>query len=518
MKFPFFYQKKNLCLYFLLIIMWGCAVPMPIAEQNFNKTIVGVEYDVFDLAAESIFIYQKEKKKKNEAFLLSLKKNADKKNESEIWYESAKSVNEIGVELTNKVEDIWNQIVSQSGGKDTKGHPLGADQKIVAKEILFEEMQAYELQAKIINVKKRWLELIPSQDRSLIENALPDFFNQEKWVSEKTKNLQIGVLQLTFAHLTFGIEKAKEEMLIYFWEKINSPPIVFDRLQVMANPQKSFIKKGENYEADIYLSSILNPFGDDNMTAIINGQTFPFRDGVAKYKVAANSMGDKKYNVQIKVKDPLTDEERSYEKPFEYKVGEDAIQITASKMNVLYIGVDNPVSILAAGISPKDLKVSVSGGGNGKIRKSGGLNEYVVHVNKPTTYGNGLKITVEANGISVTEIFRVKRIPDPVAQLGKSQGGAMGVGEFRAQAGVPAILHNFDFDAKCQIQGYILTRIPRNEARVEVVNRGARYTRDAKELIKQALPGDIYTFDKMKVRCPGDPAGRLINSMVFKIK
>lgn len=190
----------------------------------------------------------------------------------------------------------------------------------------------------------------------------------------------------------------------------------------------------------------------------------------------------------------------------------DCISISPNKMNVLYIGVDNPVSISAAGVNSQSLKVSVSGGG-GRLKK--GIKN---HYNLTVTKSGECIIKVEVNGVISTSHFRVKRIPDPVAQLGNSQGGTMGIGEFKAQGGVPAILHNFDFDAKCKIQGFILTRIPENGNRVEVVNRGARYVAEARELINEALPEDIYAFNKVKAKCPGDAAGRKINSMVFKVK
>ena len=94
----------------------------------------------------------------------------------------------------------------------------------------------------------------------------------------------------------------------------------------------------------------------------------------------------------------------------------------------------------------------------------------------------------------------------------------MGVGEFKAQGGVIAILENFDFDAKCKIQGFVLTRLQRDGTKEEQINRGARYSAKSKPIIQAAKPGDIYLYDNVKVRCPGDPAGRKINSMVFKIK
>ena len=196
----------------------------------------------------------------------------------------------------------------------------------------------------------------------------------------------------------------------------------------------------------------------------------------------------------------------------------DCISISPTKMNVLYIGVDNPISISAPGVPASNLKVSISGGGGGTIKKGGGSGQYYVNVNKPAQLGNECKITVEANGISKSILFRVKRIPDPMAKVGGKIGGAMGAGEFKAQGGVAAILNNFDFDAKCKIQGFILTHIRQNEKAIESSNRGPRYTDESRKLINDGKPGDIYTFHNVKAKCPGDPAGRMINSMVFKIK
>jgi hypothetical protein len=94
----------------------------------------------------------------------------------------------------------------------------------------------------------------------------------------------------------------------------------------------------------------------------------------------------------------------------------------------------------------------------------------------------------------------------------------MGNGEFKAQQGVGAFLDNFDFDARCEIQGYNLVYVPKRQDPVESVNPGARYNAKSRRLVNQAKPGDIYYFENVKARCPGDRAGRNINSMVFKIK
>jgi hypothetical protein len=63
-----------------------------------------------------------------------------------------------------------------------------------------------------------------------------------------------------------------------------------------------------------------------------------------------------------------------------------------------------------------------------------------------------------------------------------------------------------------------MTRVAKRQDPVDAPNRGARFGAQAARLVKIATPGDIYYFENIKARCPGDPAARKINSLVFKIK
>lgn len=184
----------------------------------------------------------------------------------------------------------------------------------------------------------------------------------------------------------------------------------------------------------------------------------------------------------------------------------------ADKMNVLYIGVDNPISLNVEGVSASNLRVSITGSG-GEINK-GSSNLYNVKVTSP----GECKITISGDGINSSKTYRVKRIPDPVAKLSKYSGGSIGFGEFKAQDGVSAFLDNFDFDAKCNVQGYNLVYQAKRQDPVESVNSGARFSNKSQQLLQSAKPGDLYYFDNVKAICPGDKADRSINSMVFKIK
>ena len=195
------------------------------------------------------------------------------------------------------------------------------------------------------------------------------------------------------------------------------------------------------------------------MTITINGKPYkPNKDGKVSYSATANKLGTTKLQLGAAVKNPLTGEVSKGTSEFSYEVGKGSVTVSATKMNVFYIGVDNPIKVSAAGASSNNIKVSAGGGGGPTVRKGSGAGEYVVKVTKPAPLGQECQIRVSAGGLNEKALFRVKRIPDPVAKLGKESGGAMGNGEFKAQGGVLAILENFDFDARCAISGFVVTR------------------------------------------------------------
>ena len=70
---------------------------------------------------------------------------------------------------------------------------------------------------------------------------------------------------------------------------------------------------------------------------------------------------DKPFNEQAERLAVHTEQEPAY------PVREPAIALYAEKMNILYIGVENPLFVLAAGVSSDGLMVSISGG-DGRIQ------------------------------------------------------------------------------------------------------------------------------------------------------
>ena len=194
----------------------------------------------------------------------------------------------------------------------------------------------------------------------------------------------------------------------------------------------------------------------------------------------------------------------------------ECISVDIPSMNVFYIGVDNPIKIIVPNVNPKLIKVTIKGGGS--TIKYVGDSEYAVRVTTPTKVDEPCVVSISGEGFNTTKEFQVKRIPDPVAKLYNSLGGSIGAGQFIGQEGIDARLERFAYDVDCKILGFILTRVSKKQEDAQSINRGPTYSEKSRLLIDKAKPGDLYTFDKIKARCPGDVAGRSINSMFFKIK
>ena len=423
--------------------------------------------------------------------------------------------------MVNNTQAIWNQILEASGGQDIKGRPLGADEKKAGFKILESQHKAVELQKQLNSTKAEWLSLLSENDQLDYVNKFEGVFKTKDWVYDNTNNLRVGVLQLTFANILFDIENQQTSLLKYIWFKMDSPKIKTNRFEIMTTQSNSYVQRGERFRANIFLAPVYQPTSDD-IQITINGRRMPMENGATEYVCTTPKSGIMDYNVAAKYTDPATGEVISQMNKFQYTVGDGLVaNVLADKMNVVYIGVDNPISISLPGVDMNNVKVSVGGGGGASIKKINNTN-YRLRVTRPAPLGKECEIKVSAKTGS-TQIekvakFRVKRIPNPVAKIGKSQSGAIGVGEFKAQAGAIAILENFDFDAKCIISGFVLIQIQKDGTRIEKINRGGRYTAESSSIIQNAKPGDIYLYDNVKAKCPGDPAGRKINSMVFRIK
>ena len=89
---------------------------------------------------------------------------------------------------------------------------------------------------------------------------------------------------------------------------------------------------------------------------------------------------------------------------------------------------------------------------------------------------------------------------------------------FKAQKAVFTMLFNFDFDAYCTIESFEMHRQPKRADAISVKNEGGAFNEATKALQSMATSGDLFYFDEIMARCPGDSVARKINAMTWRIR
>lgn len=428
----------------------------------------------------------------------------------------AGEANKAAAEFVEYIEGIRKNLFEKAGGENPKvpGQPKDIRNKDLTTKMFVNDGLGAEIEQKIKETREKLVALV-DKDAATISalpldvDPLPENTKAKSWSEFKFKQMPVAAVFPLLGKMQSDAKSSATAVLNYCATKVQGTDIKFDKFQPGISAKKSYIIAGEDYEAEVFLSAFSSKL--DNININVDGRSLPLKDGIGTYKVNASTIGTKKYTVTINLKNPATGATETVKKEFEYEVGQRSVAVALEKMNVFYIGVDNPVAVSAAGISSNDLKVSASGV---SISKTGGSN-YVV---KATTPGEAT-ITVSGPGVTQTFKYRVKRIPDPTPLLGaKHKSKQMANGEFKAQGGIAAVLENFDFEAKCDVIGFKVGYLKKRQDPVEKTNSGARWGSDVADIINKAAPGDTYFFDEIKARCPGDAASRELGSLVFKIK
>ena len=323
------------------------------------------------------------------------------------------------------------------------------------------------------------------------------------------------------------VKNAEGDAVNELFASVNASDFKFDKLTAKVVAPTSYVFTGDHYTADVFVAaynSTQNPviyLGEFDsikpfklLSGTIDSTSVKVISGLGKYDVQASGTGLQKWAGLIRVKKPDGAFE-SYPFKGEYMVAAPSAAIFLEKMNVFYIGVDNPITISAAGVAPSNLSPSLTGG---TMRANGKAGSYIVNVTAGTeaTLNIGAKLNGSNKSMGSFK-FRIKRVPDPVAYVGSLKAdGSMTKSELMGQAGVFAKMENFDFDLKFSVVSFVLS-ISINGVFVEKKSMGPGITPEMKTMMGGAKPGNRVFFEQVTVKGP-DGTLRKIPGVNIKVK
>jgi gliding motility-associated protein GldM len=346
------------------------------------------------------------------------------------------------------------------------------------------------------------------------------------WEVENFYHLPMAAVVTNLNKMQAELKNVEAELLQVFSGASGKLAIKFDRLSAKVIAPSSYIQSGQPYTADIFLAASSSAMTADMMEVLMGadsasgsgGEKVPIEGGMGKYNVGTGGQGEQTYKGVIKFKKPDGTFDRY---PFQgsYMVAAPAVAVAAEKMNVIYIGVDNPMSINAAGVSPTDLMVNVSGCGATKTGGQGG--KFIFRATSPGT----MQVSVSAKTKEGTKPqgkpipFRVKKIPDPTPKL----GGRLVQGicdykkiELAGIAGVGAEVPGFDFDVKFPVLSFVFSANVKGNLK-EFTCSGPNLSSEARTVLQQLGVGGKAYFEDIKVKAP-DGSIRKIATASLKVK
>jgi gliding motility-associated protein GldM len=440
------------------------------------------------------------------------------------WAPKAEEAKKLSADLFGYIETLKADLEKAAGTHEnhqTGKQEINADNLDAAIRIMDKEGKGKELYAKLGTYKTQMLNLVEPSEKAHFEKALPiDLTVPASKSGNKYGNDVNGWIQ-SYYHMTPAIaaltilskfqndvKNSEAQVVDYLHSKIGTVKLVYNKFQAIATSNTTYAMPGDPVE----ITAGVGAFSDAAKPKItINGQSMPITaDGTAIFKTSASGTGEHSVAVNIEFNKPDGTVEH-VNKVVKYTVGvPSGASIFLEKMNVLYIGVENPLTVSGGSVGAEKTRVSFA---DGSITKAGG-DRYIAKPNKPGMS----EIVVTAEGKTFKFPMRLKYLPPPAAFIGSKKGGNISSAEFKAIGAVIAKLEESDFMAPFQVVSYRIGAVggPIQLYR-EATNEGNRWSGQAASIVQAAGPGTRIFIDAINVVGP-DGRKREIPGMQFSLK
>ncbi|MFC2136944.1 GldM family protein [Bacteroidota bacterium] len=184
--------------------------------------------------------------------------------------------------------------------------------------------------------------------------------------------------------------------------------------------------------------------------------------------------------------------------------------IAPTKMNVLYLGVDNPVITAVSGYKSSELDVLIKE--DGTIKGSNG--NYFVRPHKP---GNLVIVVKHGDEIIQEAVFRVKRVPDPIPMIAGKTGGTIEKQVLMQQQELLAVMPEwFDFNMSFEVVEFLVSAKLKDGYVREYTSNSNKITNDQRKLF-DSLDKEMKVYFE-DIKCKGsDGTIRNVGTIAFKI-
>ena len=445
---------------------------------------------------------------------------------AQMWLPKAQQAVALSKSMNDYIDELKKTLLKNAGFDPTRkkdGQPDSTykeDNQDIATHLMVEEKKGQELLTKLRNYKAAMKNLGATPE---MQSEIDEYLKQIDLTPPPSKNgnktWEDGYFHMvpTVAALTIlskfqnDIKTSENRTVALFHEQVGKVVVRYDAFEAIVGQSSNYVMPGSK----ITINAGVGAFSKASLPSIsIGGAAAPVGpNGQATKDIEAGGLGKHTVPVTISFKDQ-DGNMKTVTKTVEYTVGQANASIALDKMNVLYVGVDNPVTIAASGGGDDRIQTSITGGG-GSLSKVG-PGKYIARVGSVT---DDCKITVSVDGkVAGVSQFRVRLVPTPTATVGGyASGDNINRAAFAAQGGVGAYIKDFPFELQYRVVSFTLTADTEDGDIKEAACTGNTWSPSAQAILKGLTPGRTVTIDGIRAQGP-DGRTMKLPSLVYYIK
>jgi len=268
--------------------------------------------------------------------------------------------------------------------------------------------------------------------------------------------------------------------------------------------EKNAYFQGETVKGKV----VLGRYDANTVPTSFNGPG-KIENGQAVISTTAGSIGEQKISGKFGFLEDGKEIPLSFEGTYVVVPRPNQAIISADKMNVVYRGVPNPISISVPGIASNKVNASAPGMskvGDGKFMlKPGSGNEVKINVNATMPDGKTM---------SSAQVFRIKGLPAPTGKVGGSEKNK-GPKSNLEVCTVTAVMEDFDFPVNVNVTQFNV-KVP---GQPTIVVSGNRMDSRAKSAIAKAQKGDVVVISEIKASFQGiDQMAKKVSICTYEIQ
>lgn len=303
------------------------------------------------------------------------------------------------------------------------------------------------------------------------------------------------------------IRKTEQDIYNALIGNTNSVIASMKNYKAMVIMDKSAFFQGETVTGKVVLGRY-----DENTvptSVSVSGGSVSMDNGQAVFKLSAGGLGEHEISGKFTFIEDGKQVPIDIEGNYVVVPKPNSATISADKMNVVYRGVPNPISVSFAGISADKVQANAPG-----MRPAGKPGQYMLNPGS----GNEVMVTVtgtlpDGSKVSDKKAFRIKGLPAPTGKV-RGEVAAKGPKSNLEVVTISAEMEDFDFPVTVNVTEFTV-KVP-GQPTIKV--SGNRMDARAKAAIQKAGRGDVVVIDNIKARFSGiDQVAKRVSPCTFEV-